>query len=193
MEIVRKIYAFLVDTIESILIAASIFLVIYIFLFRPFQVTGESMYPTFKDKEYVLTNLISLRFGDPNRGDVIVFIAPPSPDKDFIKRVIGLPGDKIYLQDGNVYVNGQLFDESPYLQSDVKTYGGSYLHDGPENTITVPQDNFFVMGDNRPYSSDSREWGFVPRKNLIGKSLFVYWPVNTARLVKNPFPPNRQK
>src|SRR5437762_11503146 len=121
MNIIRKIYAFLIDTIESILIAASIFLVIYIFLFRPFQVTGESMYPNFHDKEYVLTNLITLRFHDPQRGDVVVFQAPPAPDKDFIKRVIGEPGDTIMLKDGNVYVNGKLYDENSYLASDIKT------------------------------------------------------------------------
>src|SRR5258706_9509510 len=103
MPIIRKIYSFLIDTIQSILIAASIFLVIYLFLFRPFQVTGESMYPNFKDKEYVLTNLITLHFGHPVRGDVVVFKAPPSPDKDFIKRIIGAAGDKIMVKNGDVF------------------------------------------------------------------------------------------
>jgi len=185
VEIVRKIYLFLVDTIESILIAASIFLVIYIFLFRPFQVTGESMYPNFKDKEYVLTNLITLRFHNPVRGDVIVFRAPIAPDKDFIKRVIGVTGDTVMVKDGTVYVNGQQLDESPYLKPDVKTYGGSFLHDGEPKT--VPEGEYFVMGDNRPYSSDSREWGYVPQKSIIGKSFFSYWPVQTMRIIKNPF------
>lgn len=184
MEIIRKVYSFLVDTIESILIAASIFLVIYIFFYRPFQVTGESMYPNFKDQEYVLTSLINLRFHDPVRGDVVVFQAPPAPDKDFIKRVIGEPGDTVMVKDGNVYVNGQLLDESSFLKPDVKTYGGSFLHDG--DSVTVPPDDYFVMGDNRPYSSDSREWGFVPKPKLIGESFFSYWPLNQMHLITNP-------
>ncbi|HEX8965134.1 MAG TPA: signal peptidase I [Patescibacteria group bacterium] len=185
MNIIRKIYAFFLDTIQSILIAASIFLVIYLFFFRPFQVTGLSMYPNFQDKEYVLTNLISLRFGNPVQGDVVVFKAPPSPDKDFIKRVIGIAGDTVMVKNGDVYVNGQKLDESGYLKSDVKTYAGAFLQEG--QAVTVPQGEYFVMGDNRPESSDSREWGFVPQANLIGKSFFVYWPVNDMGFVSNPF------
>lgn len=170
---------------QTVLLAASIFLVIYIFILRPFQVSGESMYPTFKDKEYILTNLIGLRFGPPHRGDVIVFKAPTDNEKDFIKRVIGEPGDTISVKDGFVYVNGELFDESAYLASDVRTYGGSSLKDG--ESVVVPEGNYFVMGDNRSYSSDSREWGLLPKNDIIGISFFVYWPVNTMRVVSNPF------
>ncbi|HSD98720.1 MAG TPA: signal peptidase I [Patescibacteria group bacterium] len=184
MFILRKIWAFLVDTIQSILIAAAIFLVIYIFLFRPFQVSGQSMFPNFHDKEYVLTNLITLRLGPIARGDVIVFKAPPDPEKDFIKRIIGVPGDTVMVQGGNVYVNGQQYDESSYLNPSVRTFGGTFLKDN--DTITVPTGEYFVMGDNRPYSSDSREWGFVPAGNIIGKSFFVYWPLNEMRGVTNP-------
>lgn len=185
MIIVRKLYAFLLDTIQSILIAASIFLVVYLFFFRPFQVTGLSMFPNFQDKEYVLTNLITLRLGNPVKGDVVVFKAPPSPDKDFIKRVIGTAGDTVMTKNGDVYVNGQKLDESAYLKSDVKTYSGAFLQEG--QPVTVPQGEYLVMGDNRPESSDSREWGFVPQANLIGKSFFVYWPMNDMGIVSNPF------
>jgi signal peptidase I len=185
MWILRKIYYFFVDTLQSILIAASIFLVIYMFFFRPFQVNGESMHPNFEDGEYVLTNLITLRFHDPVQGDVIVFKAPPDPEKDFIKRVIGVPGDSVMLKDGDVYVNAKLLDQSGFLSSDVKTYGGSFLKEG--EPITVPEGEFFVMGDNRPYSSDSREWGFVKREEVIGESFFIYWPLNRSEVVKNPY------
>lgn len=185
MWILKKVYYFLVDTFQSILIAASIFLVIYMFLFRPFQVSGLSMFPNFHDGEYVLTNLISLRFENLKRGDVVVFSAPPDPEKDFIKRVIGLPGDSVTLKDGDVYINGQKLDESVYLSSDVKTYGGSFLKEG--DTYTVPVGNYIVMGDNRPYSSDSREWGPVKFSLIIGKSFFVYWPPSTSHIVKNPY------
>jgi signal peptidase I len=183
--IIRKIYSFLLDSVQTFLIAFSVFLVIYVFLFRPFEVKGDSMYPNFVDQEYVLTNIISLRFSHPQRGDVIVFKSPSEPDKDFIKRVIGVQGDTIMLKNGDVYLNGNLLDESAYLKPDVKTYGGSFLKDG--QTITVPPGQYFVMGDNRIYSSDSREWGFVKQDEVIGKSFFVYWPLSKLGFIKNPY------
>lgn len=186
MELAKKVYAFFLDTMQTILLAASIFLVIYIFFFRPFQVSGESMYPTFKNKEYILTNLIALRMGDPQKGDVIVFEAPLDKDKDFIKRVMATEGDRIYLKDGFVYVNDKKVDESAYLGSDVRTYGGSFLKE--DEPVTVPPGEFIVMGDNRPFSSDSREWGFLKREKVIGKSFFVYWPVNKMHVINNPYP-----
>lgn len=185
MEILRKIYFFFLDTMQTILLAASIFLVIYIFLFRPFQVSGESMFPTFKNREYILTNLITLRFDSPKKGDVIVFKAPTDAEKDFIKRVIGTAGDSVGIQDGFVYVNGDRLDESKYLGSDVRTYAGSFLSE--DEDVIVPDGEYFVMGDNRPFSSDSREWGFLKQKDIIGKSFFVYWPINNMRIITNPY------
>lgn len=191
MEFLRKAYFFTLDLLQTILLAASIFLVIYIFFFRPFQVSGESMYSTFKNKEYILTNIISVKLNMPiNRGDVIVFKAPTDQDKDFIKRVIGIAGDSVLVQGGFVYVNGEKVDEEPYLDEDVRTYGGSFIKD--EIPVTVPEGEFIVMGDNRPFSSDSREWGFLKRDEIIGKSFFVYWPVNVMRMVSNPFPKEQQ-
>lgn len=176
-------YTFLLDIIQTLLIAASVFLVIYMFLFRPFQVNGASMYPNFVDKEYVLTNLFVYRLGDPKKNDIIVFEAPVDAEKDFIKRIIGAPGDTISVKDGYLYVNGAKLDESDYLKPEVKTYGGAFLREG--NEITVPEGKYFVVGDNRGYSSDSREWGYVDKGKIIGKSMFVYWPPNRMRWVKN--------
>lgn len=184
MEILRRIYTFLIDIVQTLLLAAAVFLVVYVFLFRPFQVNGDSMYPTFLDKEYILTNIIALSFSQPKRGEVIVFKAPEDPEKDFIKRIIGVPGDQVMVKDGEVFLNGQKLNEGSYLKSDVRTYGGRTLKDG--ETLTVPQDSFFVMGDNRGYSSDSREWGFVSKKDIIGKSFFVYWPPDKMGIIKNP-------
>lgn len=184
MFILRKIYAFFVDTFQTILIVASFFLVMYIWFFRPFQVNGSSMFPNFEDREYVVTNLILMRFDDPKRGDVIVFKYPLDHEREFIKRVIGLPGDTIYLKDGDVYVNDQKLDQDSFLKPNVKTYGGAFLEEGKK--ITVPADNFFMMGDNRPYSSDSREWGFVKKSEITGQSMFIYWPINRIQIVKNP-------
>lgn len=185
MNVVKKIYLFLLDTVQTLLLAASVFLVIYMFLFRPFQVSGESMYPTFQDKEYILTNIVSLYFSDPKQGDVVVFKAPTDPDKDFIKRVIAAPSDTISVQDGYVYVNNKRVDEVRYLDTSVRTNAGSFLKEG--EVLTVPDGQYVVMGDNRSYSSDFREWGFLPKKAIIGKSFLVYWPLNHMRRVTNPF------
>lgn len=184
MEILRKIYVFLIDIVQTLLLAAAVFLVIYVFLFRPFQVNGDSMFPNFTDKEYILTNIIALNFREPKKGEVIVFKAPPDPEKDFIKRVIGTAGDRVMITDGKVFLNGQELNESKYLKPDVRTYNGAFLKDNQE--VVVPQGKFFVMGDNRDYSSDSREWGFVEKSDIIGKSFFVYWPLNKLGIIKNP-------
>lgn len=106
MEIIRKIYYLLFDLVQTLVIAGAIFVVIYAFLFRPYQVNGHSMDPTFQNGEYVLTNLIALRTGPLKRGDIIVFVAPPDKEKDYIKRIIGLPGDRIKISAGDVYLNG---------------------------------------------------------------------------------------
>lgn len=185
MSIFRKIYNFLIDTIQSLLLAAAVFLVIYVFFFRPFQVNGESMYPNFYDKQYILTNIISLRFHDPKLGEVVVFKAPNDPEKDYVKRVIGVPRDQILLKNGSIYLNGKKLDESVYKKPEIETNQGAFLRESQE--ITVTDENYFVLGDNRPYSSDSREWGFVPKKNIIGLSFFSYWPLDSIGFVKNPY------
>lgn len=185
MEFLRKIYAFLLDTVQTLLLVFAVFLVIWQFLFRPFQVNGNSMYPTFFDKQYILTNIIILKFNKPKIGDVIVFKAPLDQEKDYIKRVIGSPGDVLEIKNGNVYVNGKILDESKYLKSSVKTYGGSFLRENEQ--VTVPANSYFVMGDNRSGSSDSREWRFVPDKLVIGESFFAYWPLNKMGVIKNPY------
>ncbi len=185
MEALRKAYFFLLDILQTLILAAAAFVVVYMFLFRPFEVNGESMYPNLHNHQYLITNIISLKLGDPKLGEIVVFKAPNDPDKDFIKRIIGVKGDTVSVQDGKVYRNNELLDESKYLDASVKTYGGSFLKEG--QTETVPEGYFFVLGDNRSYSSDSREWGFVPKKNIIGISKFIYWPASDAGLIKNPF------
>lgn len=185
LEAFKKVYYFLLDFFQTILIVAAGVLVVYVFLFRPFEVKGDSMLPNFHDGEHIITNLLASRFGEPALGEVIVFSAPPEPEKDFIKRVIGVPGDTIQIKEGKVYLNGTLLDESGYVPSDVLTYPGSFLQE--EEVVQVPQNQYFVLGDNRPESSDSREWGFVPKKNVIGESFIVYLPLSKLGLVENPF------
>ncbi len=185
MPILRKIWIFFIDSIQTLLLAAAVFLVIYVFFFRPFQVNGLAMFPNFQDQEYVLTNLIILRFQNPKLGDVIVFKAPPNPDEDYIKRVIGTPGDRVMVENGNVYLNGKILNESTYLSPQVKTYAGQFMSEGQERV--VPPDEYFVLGDNRPESSDSRDWGFVPASNVIGESMLVYWPPPDLKFIQNPY------
>lgn len=179
-----KVKTLLIDLVETFVIAGAIFVIIYAFLFRPFQVNGQSMFPNFHDKQYVLTNLISLRFGELQRGDVIVFKAPEEDDKDFIKRIIGLPGDKVMVEDGSVYVNGEKLDETSYLPENLRTYGGFFLPEG--ETKTVPEAQFFVLGDNRDFSKDSREFGFITRDSIIGKSFIIYWPPQDFHRISHP-------
>lgn len=170
----RQILVIFVDLLQTVGIAAAIFILIYAFLFRLHQVFGHSMDPNFQDKEYVATDIISYRFRDPERGDVIVLKAPSDPTKDFIKRIIGLPNEKIKLQDSAIFINGKRLDERKYLDDSVKTYPGSFLKNNEE--LTIPADSYIVMGDNRGNSSDSREWGFLKRDAIIGHPVLSLWP-----------------
>ncbi len=182
MNILRKAYSIVIDLFETLVIAGGIFVVIYAFLFRPYQVKGESMMPNYQDGEYILTNLIALRLGDIQKGEVIVFKAPNDGEKDYIKRVIATAGDTVMLKDGYVFVNGKMIDESSYLPSDFKTHGENFLKDG--QVVTVPEGSIFVLGDNRNFSSDSRDWGFVPISEVIGKSMIVYWPPQKFHIIQ---------
>lgn len=176
---------FFLELIETIVIALSIFLVVYLLLVQPHQVNGESMVPTFQNGEYLLTDKISYRLGQPSRGDIIVFHAPENahcPEGtgcDFIKRIIALPGETISLQSGQFVINGQVFDE-PYLPSGLQTTPGNFIQG---KTITLGADQYFAVGDNRPYSSDSRAWGPITKSDIVGKAFFRYWPLSVAGLI----------
>ncbi len=173
MDILKHTFGVAWEFVEAIVFALAIFVIVYLFLFQPNQVKGSSMYPTFKDGEYILTDKISYRIGDPARYDVVVFKSPKDQDVDFIKRVIGLPGETVRVEGGKTYLNNKLLAE-PYLASNVYTAGGLFLRDG--QTLTIPEGEYFVMGDNRPHSSDSREWGLVTKDEFIGKVFFRYFP-----------------
>lgn len=171
----RKGSVAILDALEPVVLAFAIFMMVYLFLFQPHKVDGRSMYPNFQDREFILTDKITYRKGDPQRGDVIVFHAPPPYDSDFIKRVIGLPGETIELRDGYTYINGEKLDE-PYLPSNYMTDEKAFLR----NNIPykIPDGYYMVFGDNRGFSSDSREWGPISKKAIVGKAMFVYWPLD---------------
>lgn len=189
MALIRKIYFvildFLQDIVVTLVMALALFLTIYLFLFRPFEVNGNSMYPNLLNNDFVLTNIITLRLSNPKFGDIVVFNAPPEPSKYYIKRVIGVPGDTVIINNGKVYLNNEPLDESAYLKPSVKTYTEAYFKEN--QPIKVPNDEYFVLGDNRMESSDSREWGFLKKNEIIGISFFLYWPVTDMKVINNPY------
>lgn len=152
------------DTLETLLLALLIYLVINALTGR-FYVRGSSMEPSLHNGQYLIVSKISYLFGEPRRGDVVVFVAPGNGKEDYIKRIIGLPGEEVEIRDGAVWINGYRLEE-PYLKSPIP-YTGSW---------TLGPDEYFVLGDNRANSSDSHSWGPLPRKNIIGKAWLCYWP-----------------
>ena len=167
----EKRYRLVREVIETIVLTVLMFLVIR-FAVQNFNIEGTSMEPSLHNQELILVDKWTYLFRPPARGDVIVFVAPPNPSQDYIKRVIGLPGDTITVQNTTVIVDGVTLNES-YV--DPNNQGNTYA---PIINRHVPLNEYFVLGDNRAGSSDSRDWGFVPRKNIIGRAAFVYWPLH---------------
>jgi len=156
---------FLGDILETLVLSVVLFLVINGISAR-IRVESISMQPTLYEGNFVLVNRIAYRIGEPGRGDIIVFRYPPDPDREpYIKRLIGLPGDVVNVENGQVLVNGFPLSET-YIMADPNYQG----------TWQVPEGKLFVLGDNRNNSSDSHSWGFVPLENVIGKAEVIYWP-----------------
>ncbi|MGH9708844.1 MAG: signal peptidase I, partial [Candidatus Acidiferrales bacterium] len=145
-------------------------LVIIIFLYQPVKVEGTSMSPLLSDQERIFINKFVYHFEPIERGDVVVFWYPRDPSKSFIKRVVGLPGDTVEIRDGHVYINGNEMSE-PYVPA-------SYLDDLSYPPVIVPPGKYFVMGDHRDSSNDSRMFGPVARQYIYGKAVFAYWPAD---------------
>lgn len=173
MDLWRRIASFFLDIIETIVMALALFVVCYLLFFQPHQVVGASMEPNLHDKEYLLTDKISYRFRQPARGEIVVFRAPKNRELDYIKRIIALPGERIKINAGTVSINDQALKEN-YLGKIKNGYGGSFLREDQE--FVVPKDEYFVMGDNRSHSSDSREWGTINKQDIIGRAWLRYWP-----------------
>ncbi len=157
----------IVETLDACIFAAVLSLIIITFIVQAFYIPSGSMEPTLMVNDRILVAKFLYRIEPIERGDVIVFRFPLNPQRDFVKRVIGLPENRVQLKEGVVYVNGQRLSERGYtIQPDFSNYG----------PIVVPEGQYFVMGDNRNNSEDSRFFGYVPRANIIGKALFIYWP-----------------
>ncbi len=181
----RKIFGFILDSVQALVLALSVFVLLYLFVAQPNQVHGSSMYPNFYDKEFILTEKISYRFKEPARGEVVVFKAPPSEpcsenECEYIKRVIGLPGDTVKIVEDQIWINGNPLRED-YIPSDYPTNPGSYLRDG--RSVIIPPGEYLFLGDNRPHSRDGREFGPVPKENIVGRALIRYWPLNRLGIV----------
>jgi signal peptidase I len=162
------------ELIKIVLIALAIIVPVRYFLIKPFYVNGASMEPTYHNREYLIIDEISYRFKEPSRGEVVVFRYPVDPKQFFIKRIVGLPGERVVVKDGIVTVynseniSGKDLNE-PYLSDSAATQG--------ESDVTLGEKEYFVLGDNRTASLDSRRFGALPESNLIGRSWLRGWPL----------------
>ena len=170
----EKFIAEVKEWASSILVALVLTLIIRTFVVQAFKIPSGSMRPTLLEGDKLFVNKFVYRFRPPQRGDIIVFKYPVDPKKDFIKRLVGLPGEEVEIRDGKIFVNGQVL-------TDPNSFGKFYYynHDpygGPQDKIHVPENAYYALGDNSANSQDSRFWGFVPAKNLLGKAIFRWWP-----------------
>lgn len=187
MHVVKGIIEFVMEILETIVFIGTLFIVVYLYILQPNQVRGASMEPTFLSGDYIFTSKVTYKMRSPERGDVIVFNSPRNPDIEYIKRIIGLPGDKIDITNSDVRVNAKLLDEN-YIAARTPLWENGFIKDG--EVFVVPKDMLFVMGDNRPRSSDSREFGPIPISSVIGQVFYRYFPSDKMGNIENPFPQN---
>jgi len=180
---IKRAIASFFDFLQGIVVVLAILVMVYLFIMSPQEINGASMEPNFHNGEYILTNKILYKFRDPIRGDVVIFKSPMNKEIDYIKRVIGLSGDTVSLKENALWVNGEKVDE-PYLTPGTQIFGGSYLHEG--QSVIIPPGTYFVAGDNRPHSSDSREFGPIAKEDFIGVAIFRYFPFSLMGPVKRP-------
>ncbi|MSR76664.1 MAG: signal peptidase I [Candidatus Omnitrophica bacterium] len=169
--------------IEPFLVAGILALVIRTFLLGPYKIPTASMRPTFMEGDRIFVDKISYRLHPPHRGDIIVFKYPLDPKKDYVKRLAGLPGEALLIKEGKLYINGAPLDEPPF--SNLYYYNRNdwqYAKEGA--VIQVPLNSYFALGDNSAQSSDSRNWGFVPAKNLVGRAFFIWWPPKRIKIAE---------
>jgi len=172
------------ENIEVVVTAVVLALIIRTFIVQAFKIPTGSMRPTLIEGDRILVNKFIYRFKKPKRGDIVVFKYPEDPKKDFIKRLIATEGDTVRIIDGNIWVDGVLIE-------DPETIRGIYYYNKPNTVygdegkvIKVPKNSYFVLGDNSASSRDSRYWGFVPKKYLVGKAFIIYWPFTRFRILK---------
>ncbi|OGF74772.1 signal peptidase I [Candidatus Giovannonibacteria bacterium RIFCSPHIGHO2_02_FULL_46_20] len=166
------------EYIKTILIAIAIVIPVRMFIAQPFIVEGASMEQNFHGGDYLIIDELSYQFRNPARGDVIVFRYPLNPRNFFIKRIIGLPGEEVQILDGSIFITGIPGAlQEPYLPRDLSTW--------PNLKLRLGQDQYFVLGDNRGHSSDSRTWGVLPKDNITGRALVRLWPITNIGFIAN--------
>lgn len=175
-----------IDLVQTLVVVGAIVILTYVFAAQPHKVSGHSMVPTFQDADYIITDKVTQRLRKYEHQEVIVFHNPNNEKQDFIKRVIGVPGDKIKVENEQVYLNGKVLDE-PYLPVGLTTPNDKFFTNGYE--VTVKEGEYVVFGDNRHNSQDSRNWGPLPEREIVGKVFFRYWPLKTFGFF-NPHPSN---
>lgn len=174
----RPFIAMTMSWMRDLLVSVILAIVVILFLYQPVKVEGTSMMPALVDQERIFINKFFYRFGigEISRGDMVVFWFPGDTSKSYIKRVIGIPGDVIEIEDGVVKVGGQVLKEE-YVPEEYRDRQSMVR-------TTVAADTYFVLGDHRSSSNDSRAWGLVPRKYIYGKAVFVYWPLEKIGLLR---------
>ena len=172
------------ENVEVVITAAILALVIRGFVVQAFKIPTGSMRETLIEGDRILVNKFIYRFTDPKRGDIIVFKYPEDMKKDFIKRLIATGGETVMIKNGDIWVDGRLIENPEAIKQTYyyNKYDTAYGKEGV--VIEVPEDNYFVLGDNSASSRDSRYWGFVPKKNLVGKAFVIYWPLTRMRVLK---------
>ncbi len=168
-------FAFLRDAVESVILAVVLAALVRLFVFEPFYIPSQSMEPTLLPRDRIIVNKLAYKFHPPQRGDIVVFKYPYDPSRDFIKRIVAFGGETVAIRQSHVFINGVRLEE-PYLP-----YHAPVPNFGP---IRVPRDHYFVMGDNRSNSDDSRFWGPLNKKYLVGKAVFIYWPPHRVGLIR---------
>lgn len=189
LEVGKSIVNFVMDILETIVFVGSLFIVVYLFVAQPNQVKGASMDPTFGSGDYIFTSKITYKMRSFQRGDVVVFKSPHNPDIEYIKRVIGIPGDMVMVKDNEVFVNGRQLTED-YIAAKTNLWEGGFAKNG--EAAKVEEGMLYVMGDNRPRSSDSREFGPITQESVIGQVFYRYFPPSKMGTITNPFPPDLQ-
>lgn len=179
---IRSIFGFLWDTAKVIVVALLIIVPIRMFVFQPFFVRGASMEPNFRNGDYLIIDEGSYRFRDPERGEVVVFRYPQDPSQFYIKRIVGLPGETVSIKSGRVSVRTNASVEEELKEA----YLGEGTVTSGDTVVTLGPDEYFVLGDNRDHSSDSRRWGAFDRNAIVGRVLVLVWPLENFTVFAAP-------
>lgn len=165
------------ETLQTLVLAGLLIVFFRTFIFQNFVVEGSSMFPTLMQGDRLIVSRLSYFVGEPARGDIIVFQYPYGPERDFVKRIIGLPGETVAIQNGQVFIDGRPLPPETYVQNKSSE---------TKPPVTLADDEYFVMGDNRTGSSDSRSWGPLQQHFIIGKAWLIYFPFSRFQFLQHP-------